>query len=94
MRTLAVVAVAVTMLSLPAVAEDGRAGTFVGNEVDVSFAASRARLMSEGYRNVKRVNGDALHLSAFDPEGSEVLLTMDPQSGEIDSADYVHAMDE
>lgn len=94
MRTLAVVALAATMLSLPAVAEDGGAGTFVGQEVDVSFAASKARLKAEGYRGVKQVDGDALYLSAFDPQGSEVLLTISPQTGEIDTTDYVHPMDE
>ena len=98
MRTLVTVTVAATMLNLPAFAENEAdlqgAGSFVGREVDVSFEASRLRLEAHGYRNVKRVNGDALHLAAFDPQGSEVLLTVSPQSGEIDSTVYVNSMDQ
>lgn len=97
MSKLLMVALAGTMLSLPAVAEEGSFDavqvTFAGYETDVSYGASRARLTGQGYHQIRQTNGSPLHLSAFDPQGSEVLLTVDPQTGEIDSA-YVHAMDE
>jgi hypothetical protein len=57
-----------------------------GDEVDVSYEASRARLIAAGYRDVERVNGDPLKLRAYDPNDAEVLLSIDPQSGEFDTA--------
>jgi hypothetical protein len=85
MRRLLGVAFAATMLSLPAVAEDGSLGkALVGEEIDVSYEASRARLVAEGYQQVSQVNGSALHLKALDPQGSAVVLTLSPHTGEID----------
>ncbi len=78
------VSVAAAMLSVPAVAEEGSyRGAFVGQEVDVSYEASRARLVAVGYDQVGMLNGDALHLTAVDPQGQEVVLSVNPQTGEI-----------
>jgi hypothetical protein len=91
MRSLLGLAVAATMLSLPVIAEEGSyGGSLVGQEIDVSYEASRARLVAEGYDQVSQVNGSALHLKAIDPQGAAVRLTVNPQSGEIDA----HALDE
>jgi len=57
-----------------------------GEEVEVSYEASRARLIAAGYREVVQMNGDALKLTAFDPKGAEGLLSINPQTGEVDAA--------
>jgi len=88
MRTLFMVPVAAAMLSLPAFAEDEPyRGALVGQEIDVSYEASRARLVAVGYDQVAPLNGDALHLSAVDPQGQEVVLSVNPQTGEIEPAE-------
>jgi hypothetical protein len=83
MRILLLVAVA-AIVALPAVAEDADGSTlmFVGQEVDTSFEASRSRLIAQGYSEIEMENGSAYHLKAHDPEGTEVLLAIDPRSGE------------
>jgi len=83
MRILLPVAIA-AMVALPAVAEDADVGApmFVGQEIDTSFETSRSRLTAQGYSEIEMENGSPYHLTARDPEGSEVLLTIDPQSGE------------
>lgn len=60
---------------------------------NVSFDNARALLWSDGYTLIKMRGGDAQRLTAFDTEGSPVLLTISPREGEISSAEYVHAMD-
>jgi len=94
-------ALAVSMITLPAAAEvtaplggangvsNGGVSAWGGDEVDVSYEATRARLIAAGYRDVERVNGDALKLKAHDPADSEVLLSINPRTGEVDSADPV-----
>jgi hypothetical protein len=83
MRILLLVAVA-AIVALPAVADDadGGASMFVGQEVDTSFEVSRSRLTAQGYSEIEMENGSAYHLMAHDPEGTEVLLAIDPRSGE------------
>lgn len=109
MRTFVVVAIAAMAASMPAVAEgpsvrasqdvggyggDSSYGIYLAQEVDLSFEASRARLVAVGYTDVRRMKDAALYLWAFDSEGSEVLLVVNPQNGEIDETHYVHMMDE
>jgi len=83
MRILLLVAVA-AIVALPVVAEEADVGAlmFVGQEVDTSFEASRSRLTAQGYSEIETENGSPYHLMARDPDGAEVLLTIDPQSGE------------
>lgn len=93
MRKFLAVAVAAMALSLPAVAETDGADPFLGEEIDVSFEASQTRLISDNYRNVTMLNGNALQLLALDPQDSQVQLTISPLSGEIDSSTYDYEMD-
>lgn len=93
-------ALAMSMLTSPAAAEvaaplgangfsNGGVSAWVGEEVDVSYEATRARLIAAGYRDLEPVNGDALKLKAHDPADSEVLLSINPRTGEVDTADPV-----
>ena len=79
------VVVAATTLSISAVADH--------DEIDVSFEVLQARLMGEGYNSIKMVNANPLQLSAFDREGSEVFLSINPQTGETDSTEYARWVD-
>ena len=84
MRAQLAIAIAATIFSLPAVAEDGQVGGFLfaGPEVDTSFEASRSRLVAQGYHEVEMIDGSPYHLVVLDQVGSEVLLSIDPQTGE------------
>ena len=81
MRILSMVSIAAILLSMPVVAH-------------VSFDEIRASVWSDGYTLIKMRNGDPLRLSAFDTEGSEVLLTIGSPEGEITNIEYLRAMDE
>lgn len=60
---------------------------------NVSFDNARALLWSDGYTLIKMRNGDAQQLTAFDTEGSPVLISISPPEGDVSSIEYVHAMD-
>jgi len=47
--------------------------------------------MSEGYHAIRMSNNDPLRLWAFNTEGSEVLLTISTETGEIISTEYAYA---
>ncbi|MEM7024917.1 MAG: hypothetical protein AAF637_20405 [Pseudomonadota bacterium] len=87
-----------SLVSSPVLAEEenglanGRpsVGVWGGEEVDVSYEASRARLHAAGYSDVQQVDGDALRLKALDRQGTPVLLSINPQDGEIESAAHVN----
>jgi hypothetical protein len=51
-----------------------------------------ARLVSEGYHSIRAHSTEPLQLWAINTEDREVLLTVNTQTGEISSADYVYAM--
>jgi len=95
MRFSVIVAVAAATIAMPAIAEDeSDAYRLVsGVDADTSFEATRMRLLANGYRDVRMVEGDAMRLSAYDREGSEVLLKINPQDGEILSSEYRYSMD-
>lgn len=93
MKILSIVAIAATMLSLSVAAEHSGVDSSVGKEVDVSFEVSKARLIAEGYHSIRMQNGDPQRLLAFNTEGSEVLVTISSQTGEISSTEYAQAMD-
>ena len=93
MKILSIVAIAAMTLSLPVVAEHSGLNAPAGQEIDVSFEVSKARLMSEGYSSIRMNNGDPLRLLAFNTEGSEVFVTISSQTGAISSTEYAHAMD-
>lgn len=80
MRIVSMVAIAAMTLSLSVAA-------------DISFDAVRALLWFDGYNLVKMRNSDPLRLTAFDTQGSAVLLSISPIEGEISSIEYLHAMD-
>jgi hypothetical protein len=83
MRNVLMISVAATMLSLPALAEDGSAFAYAGHEIDVSYEVSRSRLRAAGYSQVGQASADGLRLKAVDPQGQEVQLAVSPQTGEI-----------
>lgn len=91
-RIVVAIAIAAAMQIMPAAAENEHG--IAGEEIDTSFEASQTRLTGDGYSEIKMVNNDPYRLAAYDREGSEVLLTINPQSGEIDTIDYVHPMDQ
>ena len=93
MKILSIVAIAAMTLSLPVAAEYSGLNAPAGQEIDVSFEVSKARLMSEGYSSIRMNNGDPLQLLAFNTEGSEVFVTISSQTGEISGTEYAHAMD-
>lgn len=95
MRISVIVAIAAATIAMPAIAEDESDAYRLGSgvEADTSYEASRMRLMANGYRDVRMVEGDAMRVSAYDREGSEALLRINPQDGEILSSEYVYSMD-
>jgi len=92
---------AASILTFPVAAEEavplggangfsnGGVSSWSGEEIDVSYEATRVRLIAAGYREVEQVNGDALKLKAYDPKDGQVLLSIDPQTGEVDTAEPV-----
>lgn len=60
---------------------------------NLSFHDVRELLRSDGYTLIKMFKNDPLQVSAFDMEGSEVLITVSFPEGEISGIQYVHAMD-
>jgi hypothetical protein len=57
---------------------------------DLSIVTS---LMSKGYHSIRMIHGNPLRSLAFNTGGSEILLTINPKTGEISSTEYAHAMD-
>lgn len=50
-------------------------------------------LTEQGYTSIRTVVTHETRLIAVDTEGSEVVLTMNPDSGTIVDTDYVYSMD-
>ncbi|MEQ9814888.1 MAG: hypothetical protein RLO50_19080 [Azospirillaceae bacterium] len=94
MKILLAIAAASAFLSISAVAEDGSGDVYLGSETDVSFEISRDRLAAAGYNSARMVNGNPLFLSAFDMDGSEVELSVNPVDGVFTIIRYVHFMDQ
>ena len=58
------------------------------------YDQQKATLAAQGYASMHRMNADGSRITAFDPDGSEVLILSNADSGEILSVRYVHASDE
>ncbi len=52
-----------------------------------------AKLMNDGYTQIRMVSEASRYMVAFDPEGSEVLLLIDPKKHAVLSSTYVHPGD-
>ena len=52
-----------------------------------------AKLISNGYRDVRVVDADKVILSAYDQSGSEVILIAHPSNNQILESHYVHGTD-
>ncbi|KKM27596.1 hypothetical protein LCGC14_1573160 [marine sediment metagenome] len=61
------------------------------NDDFMGIAATSGAL--DGYRSVKVIDADRTTMSAFDSDGSEVVLTLDPDQGTISAVEYVHGSD-
>jgi hypothetical protein len=58
------------------------------------FDSIAAKLIMAGYRDIQMVDQNAYKLSAFDRDGSEVLIVMHPSSRQILRQSFVHSSDE
>ena len=61
-------------------------------EIDTSFEVTHARLMAEGFREIRMIRDDPYHLSAYDQQGGEVVLRVSPTDGTF-ARSYVHETD-
>jgi hypothetical protein len=86
MTTVSLLTVLTAMISLPVSAQEVM-------PADVSFEASKARLLAEGYYDVHMQDDYQLNLSARDSEGREVFFTVDGITGEIGSPEYDYSKD-
>ncbi|MBZ8133674.1 hypothetical protein [Afifella sp. IM 167] len=100
MLKLMATAAAAAMLSLPALAGTSDVGDAAlaahATSVDDSgtpFSEVHRYLTAIGYRDVKMVNGSRSRLSAFDPQGSRIIITMDRKTDLVDRYEYDHPMD-
>ena len=57
------------------------------------YDGMNAKLINEGYREVRVLDPQEGVLSAFDAQGSEVKINVDPSRGQIISTSYVHPTD-
>lgn len=53
-----------------------------------------AKLINSGYSNVRVIDATAYRLSAFDKDGSEVMLVAHPTNRSVISSIYVHPSDQ
>ena len=83
---MALLAVLTVMLNSPVSAEK--------TVTDVFFDASKARLLAEGYHNVRMRNDYPLNLSARDSDGRKVSFIVDGVTGVIGSPKYDYSVDE
>lgn len=72
--------------------DDGNVA-ILGEEVDLSQSVVSATLRHAGYRQIHFMKRNEFSVSAFDREGSEVILQIDPRTGGILTSRFVHDMD-
>ncbi|WP_068115508.1 hypothetical protein [Tropicimonas marinistellae] len=68
------------------------------NDLDYSmpsifYDGMNAKLLNAGYREVRVTDAETGRLAAYDPDGSEVLLTVDPTTRRVVNEVYVHPGD-
>jgi hypothetical protein len=59
----------------------------------VFYDGMNAKLINNGYHDVRVLNPETGRLVAFDPEGSEVCIVVDTDTGKIVRTTYVHPSD-
>ncbi|MFD0980946.1 hypothetical protein [Tropicimonas aquimaris] len=57
------------------------------------YDGMNAKLIGRGYREVRVLDPQEGILSAYDAQGSEVRINVDPTGGQIISTNYVHPAD-
>ena len=57
------------------------------------FSEGVTNLSVDGYTQIKMVDWQRNRFSAYDANGSEVLITIDPDQGTLIRLDYVHMTD-
>ena len=53
-----------------------------------------AKLIAQGYRDLRLVGPDNGHVSAYDQNGSEVLIVVEVANRRVIEVNYVHASDQ
>lgn len=88
MTRLTIAAICLSVLSATGVAAQGinEMPTFQYDEIG-------AKLMGMGYHHLVVVDADAGRMSAYDSDGSEVMIYVDVATRRVLRTDYVHAFD-
>ena len=68
-------------------------GTGALADADLYFAQVSQGLQAAGYRSITQSTNSANRFTAFDAEGSEVILTIHPDNGTVEATDFVREFD-
>ena len=60
---------------------------------NLSFDQVSRSLEAAGYTSVRQHSDDANRFAAFDAEKSEVVMTINPETGMVEATEFVHEMD-